>query len=133
MQAKGIVNCYTHVPTERGVLSEPSEIYTMNMNAGTTPFMITIDGKRYTSRFCNLPKNRGVNISYVFYRPGFIEFQTLDLATKLHILQGGLVYKPLNNTYFEDNIHEKMTEEELRVALAKLYGTTYEVLSKCTS
>ena len=128
MQVKGTVNCYTIIDG-----NEPSEIYTMNINAGVTPFKIGIEGKTYTSRFCNIPKNRGVNISYVFYRPGFSEFQLLPLNTKLYILQGGLIYSPLKDTYFSDTIHEKMTKEELRIALSKLYGTTYEVLSKCTS
>lgn len=94
----------------------PTNIFwTMNLAAGTTPFvqdfnipgelrMVPISAK---SQVCKLTVNV-VTVTHGFYRPGRVEFDELEEDKKNHVLKGGLLCAPLR-----DAIHRQEPTDDL--------------------
>jgi hypothetical protein len=104
MEKKGAVNQY--VPHTRGelvaeggvtVLRRPERsaisvfppVFTVNLAAGTTPFISRFHGREYSSQ-CYRPTAPPV-VTHGWYRPRLAEFDKLEDGSQEHVLNGGLL------------------------------------------
>jgi hypothetical protein len=86
VEAKGRINTYT---CERCGVTR----FTVNLNAGVTPFMARICGcgGMAQSGFYRQPLPRNQQPEYAWYRPQPEEFANLDPDVQAHIFNGGLI------------------------------------------
>lgn len=93
MENKGAVNRYS---------TQTTDIFTINLHAGVTPMFLTYAGKRYSSCCYCLRVNR-IDVTHVWYRPVPEEFAKLDVSSKRHVLNGGLLFGPLGVNGINDD------------------------------
>lgn len=93
MESRGAVNEY--VPCDRDPRVGYTHVFTINLAAGVTPFMLTVDGKQYTS-FCYRLASRVATVTRAWYRPTASQFASFANAwLRDHVLNGGLLEAPL--------------------------------------
>jgi hypothetical protein len=124
------VNCYRPYGSRGG----PSPIFTINLSAGTTPFMMMVDDKEYSSSFYRL-QSGSVNVTQAWYRPAFAEYKAADEYVQDHILNGGLMHKPLkaainSGLIVEDPIEPDWSYERVMEWMLKTYGRRLGPLPK---
>ena len=108
MEAKGAINQYMPHATgrlrpnprgpgmylERAAQPPGKPVFTINLAAGTTPFVRHFDGREYASQFYRLTAVPVV--THANYRPTREEFDALDEWSQDHVLNGGLLCAPLD-------------------------------------
>lgn len=109
MEARGAINQYT--PHARGIMTpnpngpgvilrrgdppagEP--VFTINLAAGTTPFIRAFHDVECASQCYRLSAPRSVSVAFANFRPTRAEFDTLNGYVQDHVLNGGLLCLPL--------------------------------------
>jgi hypothetical protein len=124
MEAKGKVNQY--VSGKGG-----QHVHTLNLSAGTTPFVAMFDGQEYTSSFYRLTAAPAITIRWVWYRPRPEEFAKLDLCVQEHVLCGGLNSGELGKArpLEDDPADPKWSLEQWNAFAKKTYGQQAKALS----
>lgn len=105
MEAKGAVNQYdvyregrfaaeggktVYKPAPKATLAVFPPIFTVNLAAGTTPFIRFFEGVKYSSQ-CYRLTWQPVVVTYANYRPGAEAFKELTEFEQDHVLNGGLL------------------------------------------
>lgn len=127
MELKGQVNVYSHKTSERvptSVTCDLSFVGTINMNSGTTPFVIGCDLCREPlfSRFYCTPKR--VRVTKAFYRPCYNEYLELGADVQEHVLMGGLILgdfgsvKPINDDPWKEQVESLDADDWLKYIAA---------------
>lgn len=95
MENRGQVNRYVPYKWSGG------SICTINLAAGTTPFILFEGGREYCSavyvldQFEPLGQKLRVKVTLGWYRPGRPEFDAKSKDLQDHVLNGGLLHLPL--------------------------------------
>lgn len=92
MENIGQVNCYSPYPSGPATKRR----FVVNLSNGTTPFIHVWDGEEYSSS-CYSLKGIGpaLKITRAHYRPCKNEFDALSVEMQDHVLNGGLLDKPI--------------------------------------
>ncbi len=130
MEARGQVNCYEPYKGHHGI---KKVFYTINLAAGTTPFMKMFDGIECNSLCYRLRDPRIVSITHAWYRPSPTVFKRLDEGWHDHILNGGLHCAELPIAIISQMIDDPVTPdweyERFQEFLLKMYGKRRRPLS----
>lgn len=122
MEGRGQINCY------RDAKTYGQYVYTINLAAGTTPFIKFFDGNEYRSCCYVLPAVhfKNLTIGYGWYRPTKEGFDKLRDDSKDHVLHGGLLESPLADAIDRqlpgDTVTDSMPWEQLQAFFLKVYG-----------
>lgn len=125
MENRGQVNRYSPYKWDG-----PS-FYTINLSAGTTPMFLIEGGREYASAWYTLAVDPGVcrihiNVRHAWYRPGITEYKAADADTQDHVLNGGLLHRPLvealGHLIVEDPVETTWAYEQFQAWALKTYG-----------
>lgn len=124
MELKGMINQY--IPylgkASKTVSVKGKSIFTINLANGVTPFIIFFDEVEYASNLYQLTEKPIV--SFAWYRPMRVEFDTLSKEMQDHILNGGLLINKLNLTQqlLVDPVEPDWEFDEFQTWCKEYYG-----------
>ena len=122
MEARGQVNCYEPFPYKK----DGKRFYTINLAAGTTPFVKMFDGIHCQSICYHLRNPPAVTVGHAWYRPRPLYLENLDDESADHVLNGGLLCAELSvaiaSQLPEDAVDPKWSYEQFQAFALKTYG-----------
>ena len=128
MEDRGAINAYRCVKCRKHHL-------TVNLNAGTTPFMTDCplcDGAAQSCfyRVRHLLRNETLTVSHAWYRPDIVKFAGLHLHTQSHVVMGGLLKGELRvavNSAIADSVEADWELEQLIAFMRDTYAIDTEL------
>jgi hypothetical protein len=102
---------------------------TVNMNTGTTPFIITCTecGGRSESMFYRLSGFGSIVVKHIWYRPLVKDFDKLGKSAQIHVLRGGLLLGSLDTLFLRDNVQSTWALDQLLSYMYQAYMPKAEV------